>query len=140
MRYFNSLRYGLMLAAVVVVTMGAAEDCSGPGNGKATKAAYASDGVTMFVGADNRACSGNTKFCGQEGNGKLRFNQGYKATYIDTTDRGNCRWSLYTINQEGETKVIKSGNYFTANIKVERPSRVKVFLKSSECGNWKPTK
>lgn len=127
-----------LLGCVILPIMGAAEDCEGKGGGKATKASYAGDGVTMFVGNDNRACSGNTKFCAQEGNGKLRFNKTYKAVYVDTTDRINCRWSLYTINTNGETKVIKSGNYLKAKILVERPSRVKVFLKSSECGNWKP--
>lgn len=120
-----------------IATMGAAKGCE-PGDGKATKASYAGDGVTMFVDATNRACGGNTTFCKDGGSGKLRFSQAYKAVAVDTTDRQNCEWSLYTFNQQGKTKVIKKGNYFNARIIVERPDRVKVYLKSDECGNWKP--
>lgn len=127
-----------VLGLVVAPILGAANDCGGSG-GKATKASYAGDGVTMFVGLGNRACAGQTSFCEQKGNGKLKFNQGYKAHYVDTTDRTNCKWKLYTINTAGEKKLIKSGGYLSANIKVEQVTRVHVWLKSQDCGDWKPT-
>lgn len=139
MIYLNKIKYIAMTAVVTISVMGAAADCSGSGGGKATKASYAGDGVTMFVDSTGRACSGDYTICAKGGNGKLRFGKGYKAHYVDTTDRQNCKWSLYTINVNGDPKVIKTGNYFKANIKVERTSRVQVFLKSSECGDWKPT-
>lgn len=113
------------VAAVVLPLATAAEGCEAQDNGgkpETAKPRYAGDGVTQFTDG-----------------GVLQFGRGYKAVYVDTTDRQNCRWSLYTINAEGVTKVIKSGRYRTANIKVEKPARVKVYLKSSECGNWKPT-
>lgn len=108
------------VAAVVLPLATTAEGCEDKGG--PPPARYAGDGVTQFTDT-----------------GVLQFGRGYKAVYVDTTDRQNCRWSLYTINAEGVTKVIKSGRYRTANIKVEKPTRVKVYLKSSECGNWKPT-
>jgi hypothetical protein len=129
---------GVVLISAVV--MGASEDCGAGGSGgKANEASYAGDGVTQFVDATGRACANDTSFCRNGGSGKLRFGKGYKAVAVDTTDRQNCVWSLYTFNQQGKTVVIKKGGYFSANIKVERPNRVKVYLKSEECGDWKPT-
>lgn len=117
------MRIKHLLAATITVVLPlatTAESCE-DGGGSAP-ARYAGDGVTQFTDT-----------------GVLQFGKGYKAVYVDTTDRQNCRWSLYTINSEGATKVIKSGRYRTAYIKVEKPTRVKVYLKSSECGNWKPS-
>jgi hypothetical protein len=127
----------LTAAGLIVVALVACKPSDG---GKATKASYAGDGATMFVDSTGRACSGDYSICARKGNGKLKFGVGYKAHYVDTTDRTNCHWSLYTINAAGKATVIKSGGYFKANIKVERTSRVQVWLKSDECGDWKPTK
>lgn len=123
---------GIILAAVLVM------GCEPTDGGKAKKASYAGDGATMFTDSALRACSGDTQFCAAKGSGKLRFGKGYKAQAVDKSDRKNCEWSLYTINQEGKTTVLKRGTYGNANIKVDRPTRVKVYLKSSECGDWKP--
>ena len=111
------------IAAIVLVCvpiMGAANDCDSHKKEPAAPK-YAGDGVTQFTDS-----------------GRLRFGVTYAARYVDTTDRVNCHWSVYTLNSQGDTRVVKSGTYLTAKISVERPSRVKVFLKSSECGNWKP--
>ena len=111
------------IAAIVLVCipiMGAASDCDSKRKEPAAPK-YAGDGVTQFTDS-----------------GRLRFGTTYAARYVDTTDRTNCRWSIYTLNADGDTRVVKSGNYLTAKIKVARPSRVKVFLRSSECGNWTP--
>jgi len=121
-----------LLTATIALT---AQQCDG-GKGPATKASYAGDGVTMFVGNDGRACSGNTQFCAQEGNGKLKFGKTYKATPRDSVDKQNCQWSVYTINADGKVTVQKKGRY-PAKINVERPTRVHVFLKSEDCGEWK---
>ena len=112
------------ITAVVLVSvavMGAASDCESKQPKQPSAPKYAGDGVTQFTDS-----------------GRLRFGVTYAARYVDTTDRVNCRWSLYTLNSDGDTRVVKSGHYLNAKIKVERPSRVKVFLRSSECGNWKP--
>lgn len=124
-------------AAAMLVALSACEPTK---KGKATKASYAGDGATMFVGKGNAACTGNYSICDREGNGKLKFGTGYKAHYVDTTDRTNCEWTLYTINAAGKATVIKKGGYLSANIKVAQTSRVQVWLKSNECGDWKPTR
>jgi hypothetical protein len=130
----------IIVALASIAMMGAGNDCdASKQKGKANEAAYAGDGVTQFVDGAGRACANDTAFCANGGSGKLRFGKGYKAVAVDTTDRQNCKWRLYTFNQQGKTTVIKEGGYFTANIRVERPNRVKVYLKSEECGDWKPT-
>lgn len=101
----------------------AAQGCSG-GNGKgpARSAAYAGDGITKFTD-----------------DGKLKWGITYSAHYIDTTDRQNCKWSLYTISKKnGETVFLKKGNYFNAKINVGKQITKDVYLKSLECGLWKP--
>lgn len=134
----GSLKYIGMIVAVSAMVMGAADDCDAK-KGKATEASYAGDGATMFVGKGNVACTGNYSICDQTGNGQLKFGKGYKAHYVDTSDRTNCEWTLYTINTAGKTTIIKKGGYLKANIKVEQTTRVQVWLKSEECGDWKPT-
>lgn len=108
---------------VLPLATNAAKGCEAekPAPKPTPKPVYAGDGVTQFTDS-----------------GRLQFGKAYKAHYVDTTDRVNCQWSLYTINSDGDTTVIKKGGYLTASIKVEKPTRVKVFLKSSECGDWKP--
>jgi hypothetical protein len=116
------LRYLLgLLALVMASTMGATASCGGP-NGPARSASYAGDGVTEF---------GNP-------NGKLKWGVTYSAHYVDTTDRQNCKWSLYAINRNGETTFIKRGNYLNAKVNVGEQRTKKVYLKSIECGLWKP--
>lgn len=109
------------VAGIVISTFTpyAAQGCSG---GKpAISAAYAGDGITEFGNA----------------NGKLKWGVTYSAHYTDTTDRQNCKWSLYSINKNGETVFIKKGNYFNAKINVGKQVTKKVYLKSLECGFWK---
>lgn len=108
------------LVTVVLPLAASAESCEDKPADK-PKPSYAGDGITQFSDT-----------------GRLRWNTTYAARYVDTSDRTNCRWSLYTVNSDGVAKVIKRGNYLSAKIRVERPSRVKVYLKSDECGNWKP--
>jgi hypothetical protein len=116
------LRYLIaLLVCVCIPTMGAAQSCGGP-NGPARSASYAGDGITQF-GAPN---------------GKLKWGVTYSAHYTDTTDRQNCKWSLYTINSNGETTFIKRGNYLNAKVNVGEQRTKKVYLKSIECGLWKP--
>lgn len=117
---FFARKIAAIISLVVLPLATQAQSCDDGNQGRAKKAAYAGDGITQFTD-----------------NGKLQFGKTYSAHYVDTTDRQNCRWSIKTVNSEGVAKVIKSGNYFNAKIKVEKPSRVKVYLKSSECGNWK---
>jgi uncharacterized protein YggE len=117
----NLKKLATAMLVVVIPLASNAQACESEKRGKATKAAYAGDGVTQFTDT-----------------GKLKFGVVYSAHAVDTTDRQNCRWSIKTINSDGESKVIKSGDYLHAKIKVEKPSRVKVYLKSSECGDWKP--
>lgn len=115
--------------SVCVMTMGAAQSCGGSG-GPARSAAYAGDGVTQF-GTEAEGVSG-----------KLLWGKTYSAHYTDTTDRQNCRWSLYTISKQGNHEVVflKRGNYFNAKINVGRQFTKAVYLKSLECGLWKPAK
>lgn len=111
----------LLLSATIALA-GGTQSCQAEGKpGKAQQAAYAGDGVTRFTDT-----------------GKLKWDTGYAAHAIDKTDRQNCRWAVYTVNADGEARVIKSGTYRNASIKAERPTRVKVYLKSSECGDWRP--
>lgn len=116
------LRYLIaLLVCVCIPTMGAAQSCGGP-NGPARSASYAGDGITQFGPIP----------------GKLKWSVTYSAHYVDTTDRQNCRWSLYAINKNGETTFIKKGNYLNAKINVGEQVTKKVYLKSMECGLWKP--
>jgi hypothetical protein len=133
MRFITKAKYALMIVAVTA-SMGATKDCGG----KAAGASYAGDGVTMFVGADNRACSGNTKWCSEEGNGKLRFGKTYTAEAVGSLKEfPDCEWSVYTINASGRVRVQGKGTGRKAKIKVDRPETVHVFLKSEDCGLWK---
>lgn len=116
----------LLIAAVVAVfTMGAAKGCDASPPRPAHEAAYAGDGATQF-----------------KATGKLKFGVVYRATAVDSTDRQNCEWSVYTISKEGgSVKTVGKGNYLKAKIRVpEDPQRTTVWLKSSECGDWKPQK
>jgi hypothetical protein len=98
------------------------------GNGPARNSAYAGDGNTKFGTVAEGA------------SGKLKWNTTYRATAVHSTNRQNCHWSLYTINSDGVAKVVGRGSYFNAKIIVEKPDTVKVYLKSMECGLWKPKK
>jgi hypothetical protein len=107
-----------------------AKSCSDSngGGGPARNAAYAGDGVTQFGTASDGV------------SGKLKWNTTYRATAVHSTNRQNCKWSLFTINSEGVAKVVGKGDYLHAKIIVEKPNTVKVYLKSMECGLWKPKK
>ena len=122
----------------VIAALGALVACdppkSGKGSGnKATEASYASDGATQF-GDPN----GKDTFANEGATGKLKWGVTYRARYIDTTDRTNCSWKLYTISAGGVVTIIKKGNYLNAKINVGEQVTKRVFLKSEECGNWKP--
>lgn len=124
----------LLVAIATLFAMGAANGCEP----QATKASYAGDGVTMFVGNDNRACSGNTKWCAEEGSGKLRFGKTYTAEAVGSLKEfPSCEWSVYTVNANGAVRNQGKGTGRKAKIKVERPATVHVFLKSDGCGDWK---
>lgn len=130
MRFISNMKYAMLLTAVALVV-----GCGAP---TATEASYAGDGVTMFVGNDNRACSGDTKWCGEEGNGKLRFGRTYTAEAVGSKKNfPNCEWSVYTINPQGRVRVQGKGTGSKAKVNVERPETVHVFLKSEDCGLWK---
>lgn len=126
----------LLLTATIALT---AQECAPEKQpGKAEKASYAGDGVTMFVGNDNRACSGDTKWCAETGSGKLKFGKTYTAEAVGSRKEfPSCEWSVYTIGATGKVSVKGKGGYKNAKIKVERPSTVHVFLKSEDCGSWK---
>jgi hypothetical protein len=113
------------ILATGTMIVAAAQGCGGT-DSPSRSAAYAGDGNTQF-GTQAEGVSG-----------KLKWGVVYKAVYENTTDRQNCKWSLYTINSNGVANVVKRGNYFNAKIKVEKPNTVKVYLKSIECGLWKP--
>lgn len=114
------------LTAIILLVLGLLTGC-GPSKGPARSAAYAGDGVTQFGSPP-------------EATGKLKWGVTYSAHYVDTTDRQNCRWSLYTINKQGdhEVQILKRGNYFNAKVNVGQQFTKDVFLKSLECGLWKP--
>lgn len=123
-------------AAVACVAALAACDPpkSGKGSGdKAAEASYAGDGATQF-GDPN----GAKTYANEGASGKLKWGVTYKAVAIDSTDRTNCEWSLYTINSEGVTTFLKKGGYLTAKINFGEQKTKRVFLKSLECGLWKP--
>lgn len=97
----------------------AAEGCE-PEDGKANKAVYAGDGVTQF-----------------SDKGRLKFGTTYRA-HPTSSQKGRCSWELQTINKKtGKVKVVGSGNYGNAKIRVAKPDTVDVFLKSDDCGLWK---
>lgn len=102
--------------------------CGGGGGGPARNASYAGDGVTEFGPASAGV------------SGKLQWGKTYSAHYVDTTDRQNCRWSLYSISKQGnhELVMMAKGNYFNAKINVGQQFTKRVYLKSLECGLWKP--
>lgn len=107
------------LPVAVLLIPVAAQGCEAE-DGKANKAVYAGDGVTQF---------GDT--------GRLKFNKTYTADAVGKRLK-NCEWSLKTINKStGKVKVIGSGSYKNAKIRVEKPDTVDVFLKSEDCGLWK---
>jgi len=132
----NKVIKGITIAIVVgscTVTMGAAKGCGGSGKGPARSASYAGDGVTQF-GDPN----GAKTYANEGASGKLKWGVTYKAVAIDSTDRTNCEWRLYTINSEGVTTFLKKGGYLTAKINFGEQKTKRVFLKSLECGLWKP--
>lgn len=98
------------------------------GGSPARSAAYAGDGVTKLGSASDGAT------------GKLKWGVTYRAVAQDTTDRQNCKWSLYTINKQGDHQVtvVKRGNYFNAKFRFGQQFTKDVYLKSLECGLWKP--
>lgn len=107
-----------MILKVTVIVILAAQSCGGS---PARSAAYAGDGNTQF---------GDT--------GKLKWNTSYSAQAAKDSDRKNCEWSVYTINDNHVMRVVGKGTYKNAKVKVEKPSTVKVYLKSLHCGLWKP--
>lgn len=102
------------------------------GCGSATSASYAGDGNTQFG-------NGGVDFVNEGSSGKLKFGVTYKAVASNSQQRSNCQWHIYSVN--AKNKIVfegKVGDYATAKIKVEQPTRVKVYLKSVNCGLWKP--
>lgn len=119
-----------LLTATIALT---AQECDE--GGKANKASYARDGVTMFGDDTNRACGGNTKWCAQQSNGKLKFGK----TYRPHPPEGKlkmCDWSLYVVRADGKTEQKGSGGW-PAKLYVARPDTVHVFLRSQDCGEWR---
>lgn len=133
-RLWGAVTFGLfgaffILVALVALVLGLLTGCgpsksSSPGQ----RTAYAGDGVTQFGDASDGAT------------GKLKWATTYYAVAVDTTDRQNCKWSLYTINKQGdhEVQILKRGNYFNAKINMGQQFTKRVYLKSLECGLWKP--
>jgi hypothetical protein len=118
--------------AVLPLAVNAAKGCSNEGGGPARSASYAGDGITQFGTVNGK------NYADEGASGKLKWGVTYKAVAIDSTDRQNCKWSLYTINAEGETVFVKKGGYMTAKINFGQQRSKKVYLKSLECGLWKP--
>lgn len=107
------------LPVAVLLIPVAAQGCE-PENGKANKATHAGDGVTQF-----------------STNGLLKFGKSYTADAVGKKLK-DCEWSLKTINKNtGKVKVVGSGTYKNAKIRVAKPDTVDVFLKSEDCGLWR---
>jgi hypothetical protein len=102
------------------------------GCGSATSASYAGDGNTQFG-------NGGVDFVNQGSSGKLKFGVTYKAVAENSQQRTNCKWHIYSV--DAHNKIVyesKSSDYLHAKINVEEPTRVRVWLKSVNCGLWKP--
>lgn len=113
--------------AVMPLAAGMPMSCGG-----ARSASYAGDGNTQFG-------NGGVDFVNAGSSGKLKFGVTYKAVASNSQQRTACEWHIYSINSKN--KIVfegKTSDYLHAKINVEEPTRVKVYLKSINCGLWKP--
>ena len=116
---------GLVVAPLITQTTQACDP--------ATSASYAGDGNTQFG-------NGGVDFVNEGSSGKLKFGTTYKAVAQNSQQRTACKWHIYSVNSKNQIVYeSKKSDYLHAKIKVEQPTRVKVYLKSVNCGLWKPS-